>query len=297
MDQICQSANVPDNGFRSSYLGLGIVGGDLADLRVTGQAAGEIGARILAGETFKGALIRKAGINRMEADWRQIQRWHLPIDALPLHTFVQFRKPSAWDLYGWKIVAIVSLCGAEALLILRLLVHRSRYNRSAAAFQQKSLELRALAGQLITVQEEERQRIARELHDAFCQQIAVLALSINKIERSLTDAPPSVRKQFAELESRLTTLSGELRQLSHELYPALLKHVGLAAALKRYCREFTALTGIQVDLSIELAQRATPPPIALCLYRVVQESLNNIAKYAGTDRACVNLTERRRDIN
>ena len=292
VSSICRASSVPVYGLRHSYLGLGIVGGNLTDLEVTGRAAGEIGARILQEGVSAGTLIRKAGTNRIEVDWRQMQRWHLPPKALPTHASIQFRTPSVWEIYGWKIAAIALLCGAETLLILGLLVHRSRHNLSEAALRQKSLELRSLAGQLITVQEEERQRIARELHDAFCQQIAVLALGINKIERSLTDVPFSVREQFTELENRLMTLSGELRQLSHELYPALLKYAGLAAALKRYCREFTALTGIEVALSIELSQRPVPPPVALCLYRIAQESLNNVAKYAGTDHARVNLVER-----
>lgn len=439
--QICQAASVPVYGFRRSYLGMGIVGGDLADLQITGLAAGEIGAKILKGEVQKGTLIRKAGTNRMEVDWRQMQRWHLPVRALPANASVQFQTPSTWKSYGWKIAAIASLCGAEALLIFGLLVHRSRHNRlekklserlqferlaselsahlvgsssttleeeiyqgliriknslsisrvvlrefssegdalhlrnawssdglldcswresqtlasletqdvsnlnvpisiyqpshwslllmtsahdgpvwpadllsslkllgeafvnaimrqrfetsleaNEAALRQRSLELRNLAGQLITVQEEERQRIARELHDAYCQQIAVLALNINKIERSLSNVPTTISKQFTDLENRIMTLSNDLRHLSHELHPALLKHAGLAAALKTYCREFTTLTGIQVHLSTELRNRVAPP-IALCLYRVVQESLNNVAKYAGTDRACVHLWE------
>lgn len=441
VDQICQAASVPVYGFRRSYLGMGIVGGDLADLQITGLAAGEIGAQILKGEVRRGTLIRKAGTNRMEVDWRQMQRWHLPIRVLPADTSIQFRTPSTWELYGWEIAVIALLCGVEAVLILGLLVHRSRHSRlekklserlqferlaselsahlvgsssatleeeiyqgliriknslsisrvalrefssegdalhlrnawssdglldcswresqtfasletqdvsnlnvpisiyrsshwslllttpahggqvwpadllsslklvgeafvnaimrqrfetsleaNEAALRQRSLELRSLAGQLITVQEEERQRIARELHDAYCQQIAVLALNINKIERSLSNVPLTISKQFSDLENRIMTLSNDLRHLSHELYPALLKHAGLAAALRTYCREFTTLTGIQVHLSTELQNRVTPP-IALCLYRVVQESLNNIAKYAGTDRACVHLWE------
>ncbi|MBV9939947.1 MAG: hypothetical protein JO150_15690 [Acidobacteriaceae bacterium] len=295
VEQICRAANVPVYGFRRSYLGMGIVGGDLADLQITGLAAGEIGAKILKGEVQRGTLIRRAGTNRMEVDWRQMQRWHLPMKALPANTSVQFRTPSTWELYGWKIAAIAFMCGVEALLILGLLVHRSRHNRSEAALQERSLELRDLAGQLITAQEEERQRIARELHDAYCQQIAVLALYISKIERSLPDVPPSVSEQFTELENRIMTLSNELRHLSHELYPALLKHAGLTPALKAYCREFTTLTGIQVSLSTELRSQVTPPPIALCLYRVVQESLNNVAKYARTDHAHVHLCESSRE--
>jgi hypothetical protein len=149
--QICRYASVPVYGFRRSYIGLGIVGGGLADLQAAGRAAGEARARILQGEVFQGTLFHKAGTNRMEVDWRQIKRWQLPAKALPAGTSVLFRERSAWELYGWRIIAIIFLCGAETLLILGLLMHRSRHNRSEAALRQKSLELRALAGKLIAV--------------------------------------------------------------------------------------------------------------------------------------------------
>src|SRR6185436_6486279 len=134
-------------------------------------------------------------------------------------------------------------------------------------------EVKALAGQLITAQEEERRRISRELHDEFCQQLAAVGLAVSAVKKSIQETDEQGRAYVASAQEYLHSLPDSLRQLSHELHPALLERYGLQGALKSHAMEFESLNGIKVYLSANSLENSLPAPIALCLYRVVQESL------------------------
>jgi PAS domain S-box-containing protein len=147
-----------------------------------------------------------------------------------------------------------------------------------------------LAGRLIVAQEEERKHIARELHDDLNQQVAALAIGLGKLERQLPESNGPIHNQIAKLEDRTAQLSERIRRLSHELHSSTLEHVGLAEALKLHCSEFTDLQGISISFQTDGDIESLPSDVALCLYRVAQESLRNIAKHSGAKSAEVTLT-------
>jgi len=146
-----------------------------------------------------------------------------------------------------------------------------------------------LAGRLIVAQEDERKRIARELHDDFNQQLAALAIGLDRLERQLPDAEDTIRKHLIKLEGRTNQLVERVRCLSHELHSSTLEHVGLPEALKRHCAEFAEQEGISVNLNIQDGNIAIPADAALCIYRVAQEALRNIARHSGAKIAEVML--------
>ena len=146
-----------------------------------------------------------------------------------------------------------------------------------------------LAGRLIVAQEDERKRIARELHDDFNQQLAALAIGLDRLERQLPDADDTIRKHLIKLEGRTNQLVERVRCLSHELHSSTLEHVGLPEALKRHCAEFAEQEGISVNLNIQDGNIAIPADAALCIYRVAQEALRNIARHSGAKIADVML--------
>ena len=146
-----------------------------------------------------------------------------------------------------------------------------------------------LAGKLMLAQEDERRRISRELHDDLNQKVAALAISMSRLKQDLPDAPVQVRDQLGGLQSRLLGLSDDVRQLSHQLHPAALEHTGLVAALKSHCADFSNQEGISVALSIRDVSDSIPADMSLCLYRIAQESLRNIARHAQTSEAQVTL--------
>ncbi|MCI0387394.1 MAG: histidine kinase, partial [Acidobacteria bacterium] len=162
--------------------------------------------------------------------------------------------------------------------------------RSEEALRASYSRIEALAGRLIIAQEEERKHIAREMHDDLNQQVAALAISLGRLERHLPAADVSTRDQITRLEDRVMQLSDHIRRMSHQLHSSTLEHVGLTEALELFVSEFSDQEGIAVALDIQAGIKAVPADIGLCLYRVAQESLRNIARHSGTKSARVILS-------
>jgi PAS domain S-box-containing protein len=151
-------------------------------------------------------------------------------------------------------------------------------------------EIQALSDRLIHAQEEERSRVARELHDDLSQQIAAVSIAMSNLKRGIPEEDAVARSQAERMQQRLAQLAESARRISHELHPAVLKHLGLAPALRAYCAEFTASTGVQVSLITSGSFDGTSPSAALCLYRIAQEALKNIARHARVGEASVELS-------
>jgi signal transduction histidine kinase len=162
--------------------------------------------------------------------------------------------------------------------------------RNEEALRRSHARIEDLAGRLIAAQEDERRHIARELHDDLNQQVAALAIGISRLKRQFPDAGAAVQEQIARLREKTDWLSERIRQLSHDLHSSILQHVGLPAALNSYCAEFSDREGITVTLDIRDGVEAVSQDAALCLYRVAQESLRNVARHSGARSAIVALT-------
>ena len=141
-------------------------------------------------------------------------------------------------------------------------------------------ELRILAGRLIRGQEDERKRIARELHDDLSQRLSALQLGSAELAR-LAPATSPVRASYEAHQEHLAEIVEEVRRLSYDLHPSILTHLGLRAALQSFCVEFSAREEIDVEFSAHKEPPGLPEEIALCLYRVTQEGLRNVARHSG----------------
>jgi two-component system sensor histidine kinase UhpB len=151
-------------------------------------------------------------------------------------------------------------------------------------------EVQRLSARLIGAQEEERKRLARELHDDLNQQIAALSIAMGNLNRGIPEDQTAARTQSARIFDNLVRLSENVRRVSHQLHPAALQYSGLAGALREYCGEFEALTGIRVALRIDGRYEGLPAEQALTVYRIAQEALQNVAKHAKAKDATVQLT-------
>jgi PAS domain S-box-containing protein len=161
---------------------------------------------------------------------------------------------------------------------------------SEGALRASYTQVQDLAGKLITAQEVERSRIARDLHDDVNQQIAGLSIALSNVKRRLRNGvDPSVEDEIARLQQRTNHVATVIRQLSHDLHPGVLQHAGLVAALKGHCGEFSCQHGIDVTFSPVESVEGVPSDIALCLYRVAQEALRNIALHADAQAVKVSL--------
>lgn len=148
-----------------------------------------------------------------------------------------------------------------------------------------------LAGRLITAQEAERTRIARDLHDDASQEAAGLAMSLSLLTARVGEMPAAaeVVRSLTDLQERTVALGENLRTLSHELHPGVLQYAGIVAALRSYTKEFEQRQGIRVQFEAMEGFRDLDPEVALCLYRVAQEALTNAGRHSGAGEVAVTL--------
>lgn len=175
--------------------------------------------------------------------------------------------PTFWEEHKGVVVAAGVALLLQSLAITSLLLERRR-RLSAEA------RLRQLSGRLITAQEEERSRIARDLHDDASQRLALLAIELDQL-----GAQP--------LADRARSLSADLHRMAHQLHPAILDQLGLLPAARRFASEVAALHGIAVEVTSEAWPDTLPREAALVLYRVMQEGLQNAIKHSGAPRVDV----------
>jgi signal transduction histidine kinase len=188
--------------------------------------------------------------------------------------------------------ALVILGTIVSLYYVRVLTVERRNRELAIQVAERTAaeeEIRALSERLINAQEEERTRIARELHDNLNQQIAGISLALGAAKRDLSKSRVSTNEPLEQVRTQLDNLANTIRELSHELHPAALDYCDLPAALQAHCKEFSSLTGITIEFVDEGPFEDVTPEVALCLFRVTQEALQNIAKHARTDFAEVHL--------
>ena len=155
--------------------------------------------------------------------------------------------------------------------------------------RQGQRELRSLTGRLIHAQEEERRRIARELHDDLNQGLALLAIELDLLAQKSPESVALLGDRLHELSSRVKKLSSAVHNLSHLLHPSKLEQLGLVASIRSLCKELAR----DHEMEIEFVDRQLPPSIpadaALCLYRIAQEALQNVLKHSGAQHARVDL--------
>jgi PAS domain S-box-containing protein len=133
---------------------------------------------------------------------------------------------------------------------------------------------------LIEVQEQERTRIARELHDDIGQRLALLIVELDQL-RNAADLPAEVRGRVGDLRKQSSEMAADIQSLSHEMHSSKLEYLGVAAAMKSFCREFGEKQKVEVDFKTYDLPAPLPRDISLCLFRVLQEALHNSAKHSG----------------
>jgi PAS domain S-box-containing protein len=142
---------------------------------------------------------------------------------------------------------------------------------------------------LIEAQEHERTRIARELHDDIGQRLALLTIELERFQEDSPDLPVEAHSRMGELQKQTSEIATDIQTLSHELHSAKLEYLGIAAAMRGFCKEFGEQQNVEIDFKIPDLPSPLSPDISLCLFRVLQEALHNSAKHSGVRHVDVRL--------
>lgn len=190
---------------------------------------------------------------------------------------------------------LVTAEGDNVLSIVRDVTESRRAADALRNSEEKLLisnrEGRELAARLITAQESERRRIALLLHDDLSQNIAAMGVAISRLKRKPPGSTELLADELEKLGRQTNELTTQIRQLSHQLHPDVLEHVGLVSALESELAEFGHNHKIELEFSAEIRSEHIPLDVSVCLYRVAIEALRNVSKHSGARSASVALAE------
>lgn len=170
------------------------------------------------------------------------------------------------------------------------IVDMTNHKRAEEQLSSSLKRVRALAGRLMKVQDEERRRIARELHETTAQDLAALKMNLSALERDTVSLDPRLRALVSESAALAEQSMRDIRTLSYLLHPPFLDEVGLTSALRWFATGFGQRSGIPVELTLPDNFERLPREMETTLFRIVQESLTNIHRHSGSPRASIKLS-------
>ncbi|MDA8139853.1 MAG: PAS domain-containing sensor histidine kinase [Desulfobacteraceae bacterium] len=198
----------------------------------------------------------------------------------------------------WASISARRVCGPDGKTprysgFVEEITERKRWEQATREneriLRQNENDLRTLTGRLIHNQEEERRRLARELHDDLVQRLAVFAIDVGELEKQLMDRPAPVQAQLREMKTNIIKISQDIHRLSRQLHPSILDDLGLNKAVEAECMNVSRREGIEIVFSHENIPAAIPKDISLAVYRIVQEGLSNISKHACAEHITVGI--------
>jgi signal transduction histidine kinase len=284
---VAQAANAPMFGLATTQLGYGTVGGRLLSPTRIGRDAAGLAVRVFQGEPADSIPVRDADITEYAFDAAAMERWGLGLERLPPGSVVINRRPTLWEAYRSTVVAALAALVVQALLIAALLRERRRRRRV-------NVQLRRLSGELITSQEKERRRVARELHDDVGQQLALLAIELDQLRAR--SAGSAVEDGLVEAAARTSAISSGVHDLARDLHPARLETLGLPRALRSFAEEAAKRHGVDVDVTLADWPGDVAADQALTFYRIAQEAVQNAVKHGGAESVSIRLAGGDREL-
>jgi PAS domain S-box-containing protein len=162
--------------------------------------------------------------------------------------------------------------------------------RTRKALQKSEQDLRTLASKLLSAQETERKRISQELHDSIGQLLGAIHIGLETaISQIGAEAPKEATKSMRTALRAIQSVADEITTICNNLRPPVLDDIGISAAISWWCREFQTLFGIRAEVRVDIAENDVPDVLKIVIYRVLQESLQNVAKHSQADLVRVSL--------
>lgn len=184
-------------------------------------------------------------------------------------------------------ISLSYIQSAQGTLAVAFASDISKRKADENAIRHQGEELRRLAGRMMTAQDDERRRIARDLHDDLSQKLAYLAMDLSKL--ALKPNSDEVQKELLTLRGRAHEASDTVRHISHQLHPSVLDDIGLEAAIEQYCEEFEDRSEIATHFTARDVPDSIPREIASSVYHIFQESLRNVSKHSRAEKVFVTL--------
>jgi PAS domain S-box-containing protein len=160
--------------------------------------------------------------------------------------------------------------------------------------KQTEAALTDMSGRLINAQEDERRRVARELHDDLNQRMALLSIELEQLGQM--KEPLDLRARLNDLQHQAQEISADIHRISYKLHPSKLDHLGLAAAVKSLCQELSTKGSIEIEFQQRGFPANLPNDATLCVFRIAQEALGNCLKHSGASKARVKLVNNGKEV-
>jgi signal transduction histidine kinase len=216
-------------------------------------------------------------------------------------TSAEARLAANRQMAGWRLAGLIALALGSGMVFAILSLRRLNALEAQTAQQYEEVsrtkaELQALSAQLMSIQEIERARLSRELHDEIGQALATLRLELARLESSVRDDLPDIHGRLSRSRAIVDSTVKAVRNISLMLRPSLLDDLGLVAALQWLAEDSSRRTGIPCVVREENVSDDLPVDLRTCVYRVVQEALHNAEKHARAQGVIISLVQRRDEL-
>jgi signal transduction histidine kinase len=192
---------------------------------------------------------------------------------------VRYRPTTLWEQHAGLFMTGLGIIFAQLVLLIVLALQRTRLKAAES-------ETRHLSTRLLSANEDERRRLARDLHDDFSHRLARLSFDAAELERADKRETPRI---VHNLRQELSHLAQDIHDVSHRLHPTTLEDLGLADALRTECEQLSRSAELQIAVDVDELPEVLPPDIALCAFRVAQEALRNVSRHARATNVTVSV--------
>lgn len=276
-----------DSVFDQPLIGMALLDLDGNILRVNSALCSMMGYR--ADEMLKAKGKEFAYSHHRTSDWKLFQQ--MRAGTRTMYQVEQlYRRKEGTRMWGWLRMCRLSREDGASARVLAMVEDITERKLAEQTLNETKRGLAERTNRLIRVQDEERQLMARELHDDVGQRLSLLVMQLERIGQALPAASP-VMGTITETLAGLHELTHDVHELSHQLYSTKLQYIGLKPALRELCRRYAAQDGTQISEALEDVT-GLPADVEFCLYRVAQEALNNVHKHSQARQASVQLGTR-----
>lgn len=292
LDALHAAANAPMFGLHSHQLGHGIVGGPLISMDDVSHQTADVALRMLKGEPAGNISPRTLAAGTPIFDRRELRRWAIDDTRLGTDSVVRFDEPTSWQRYQGLIVAGVSLVAAQVVIVIALVIGRSRrlpsINSGLADVGAAEATLAQLSQRLMQAREHERASIARAIHDDVSQEMTRLTLTLQGLGSEPAGSSADLRTRIEDLCTQFQALGREIVAISDPLYHRL-ELLGLGASARAYSERRCAEAGVEVTFASPNIPDTIPADVSLAVFRVLEEALANALAHSSTRRVRVSL--------